>query len=221
MVGRHVRVLVIGLLAVACGGNVAVSSKGAGGAGATTTATGTTTGTGTGAGGGTSTGTGGGGTGGAAQTFDACARASDCVLDSATCCGTCGKPGLGDVTGVAASQEPAYRSAICAGSQGCPGCASQANPALGVRCDASHCKAFDAAALSTCQAEGDCLLRHGADCCEKDCSDFTLVAVSKTVAAQISTWTCGGATCTTCPGDPNSKAYASCQAGLCVVMRPP
>jgi hypothetical protein len=66
------------------------------------------------------------------------------------------------------------------------------------------------------------VLRHGVGCCPIDCNDWSLVAVSKQVAADIEASACDGPSpCDACSSDPPSKAFAACRQGVCTVMLPP
>ena len=212
-------VVALGSLSLACGGNVAVSSGGAGGS-ATTTGTGTATSTGTTTSTSTSTGT---GTGTGTQSFDACAHSTDCTVAENGCCGWCGKPSLSQFTAVNKDQLAAFAAWTCPdpGAVGCPNCVEEPGASLGSHCEAGHCEAFDAVAMSTCQSDDDCVLRHGTLCCEQDCSDASLLAVSKSAAAQIAAWMCEtDEPCSTCPAMPGGPS-PMCISGVCKAILPP
>lgn len=117
-----------------------------------------------------------------------CEDNDECVLESATCCGTCDVPTLDDVTAVHRDGVDTHRRNVCGDDPpACPPCAPPSpNPYLIAFCaigreDGGHCRAIDlrTQTVTSCEADTDCHVRARACCeCGADTSFDNLIAVS-------------------------------------------
>ncbi|MFT3775746.1 MAG: hypothetical protein QM820_61145 [Minicystis sp.] len=182
--------LLAGLAAVACGGNVTVSNTG-----------------------------GAGGSGVEPIGFADCSGPGQCVLVTNGCCDTCGEPTLGVLVPINGALATQFHTAVCPSQPPCPKCATQNNPNLFAYCEEGHCRGNDVRVdpVSDCTADDDCTLRDGLACCESCFGDTSqLVAVAK--SANLSALLCApGQACDECAPQYPDIASAICVSGHCEV----
>ena len=153
--------------------------------------------------------------GGAIPRWQRCTVASDCVVVSVDCCGSCGQPSPGDMIGVNSGRISDYRGGRCDGVA-CPACFMEPDPNLIATCDAGQCQAVDVRTdpVSACSTDSDCSLRTNT-CCA--CSSSEPIAVSGDFSALVCD---GDEVCPECaPAFPGWEAV--CNAGHCVTLMPP
>lgn len=108
-----------------------------------------------------------------------CSQPTECLILSRTCCGVCSKPSKGDMMAVHKDAASRIRNELCGGGAvPCPACATQSNPNLQAVCTANACDMLvvDESTLSDCSTDSDCQLR-GADLC--GCNGGQAIAVNK------------------------------------------
>lgn len=158
-----------------------------------------------------------GGSGGLPGDWLSCAAASDCVLRSVSCCGSCGAATRGDALALNLTGMSAYGSQKCA-SVDCPACFQAQDPTLLATCDAGQCVVIDLQEhpSTACSDVSECRVR-GNVCCE--CGGPTeppnLVAVGS--AGGFETLVCDpGTACPECaPVYPALEL--ACTAGHCAI----
>lgn len=155
-----------------------------------------------------------------------CEETADCLLVSATCCGTCARPTLADVTAIRISQVAEHLEQVCEEDAGCPDCLRQNNPNLFAVCEEGTCQSVDLTehSDSECTTSDDCILLPDA-CCE--CGAVTYpentVAIrpdrtSDFIASQCSQQGLGEPiACDTCAWSPAYGTSVSCSLGHCAV----
>jgi hypothetical protein len=99
----------------------------------------------------------------------------------------------------------------------CPACASAPNPNLGARCVEGRCQVFDVQRVpeySSCQSNGDCVLRNGVECCE--CGGDGWVAVSRTGGTALVQAMCApNSACAGCAPVPPPALITTCFQNAC------
>jgi len=160
---------------------------------------------------------------GGAVNMDACSVPTDCSLASVGCCAAC-EPVDGRAFVVLNQHEVDHYTAI----KGCSGVAcgpcqqvppiERTSQYFVPTCAAGECTLLDvrASELVTCERSSDCVLRLGAECCER-CAGDGVVALSKN--ARLEDVVCGNAPVGCPPCQPIiSPAFApSCAGGHCTV----
>lgn len=118
--------------------------------------------------------------------YAVCDGPGQCLALVPGCCGGCGAPTLGDVTGVNADKQQQFRAATCRDPNPiCPACPTVPEPNLVAFCEGGSCRAHDVRLddLSACSTDEDCMLRD-ANCCEACApTSFELIALAKDRAA--------------------------------------
>jgi Kunitz/Bovine pancreatic trypsin inhibitor domain len=155
--------------------------------------------------------------------MDACGAPTDCTLASVGCCGACDPVDARAFVVLNRSEVDRYIEI-----KGCTGVAcgpcqdvlplERTRQYFVATCAAAECALIDVreSELTTCQQSSDCVLRLGAECCER-CSGDGVVALSKD--ARLQDLVCGDAPVGCPPCQPIiSPAFApSCANGRCVV----
>ncbi len=122
-----------------------------------------------------------------------CAKPSDCILTSRSCCGQCGTATREDSVAIRADAANAYREGVCGEDVGCPGCFAQQDPTLIATCVAGNCEVVDLRtdSVSTCNTDSQCRVR-ASECCECGASTDPqhLIAISSTSGGRIETLLC-------------------------------
>ncbi len=155
-----------------------------------------------------------------------CSQPSECTLASASCCGTCETPSLGDVVGVHRSDLERYEEELCRMPEECPPCVvGDPNPNLVATCNATECRAVDIARtpITVCASDDDCRLRTNT-CCECDVApDATnVVAIRNDSLLDFLALVCDAdAACDTCTPTYPASLEAFCDAGRCAVREAP
>lgn len=162
------------------------------------------------------------GSGGSAgdPSWFSCNVNSDCVLRSASCCGSCSAATRQDSVALNQKFLAAYGNAVC-GDDGCAACFKPPDPTLTVTCDAGTCQVVDLLnhPSTACQSASDCRVRT-TDCCE--CGGAMdpdhLIAVSNSGGADYAMLVCDpNIGCPECePVYP--KVPVDCIAGHCQLV---
>lgn len=161
-----------------------------------------------------------GATGGAGGNFAQCDAPGTCALVPTNCCGYC-QPGA-PLSGFLAVNEKHVGDVLgelCADPVACPDCITWQDPHYLALCRSGKCTAVDLRQddLSACNADSDCKLRWGSNCCES-CSgnqeDIIVYNKNASFAAEV----CGpfGGACPPCmPPEFPEYLLPYCDAGHC------
>lgn len=156
-----------------------------------------------------------------------CATTSECSLVSATCCGVCGEPEVGDVTSVKVGFQEEHLDSVCGGEPAvCPLCAQGTNPHLFAQCDSGKCEPKDLRKheFSACNTAEDCILLPNACCeCGAGTSPWEIVAINPSQASEYRDWLCSSgstgseepAGCDGCLWSPPEGVDLACTEGHC------
>lgn len=157
-------------VAVSCGGSSTLDGSGGAAGGGTG---------GAGTGGATGGSGGGSGAGGIPSSWTSCAKPSDCLLRSASCCGSCGAATREDSVALNQTGATKYAAANCDGV-GCPACYMPTDPTLLATCRAGTCVVVDLLEheSTACKDVSECRVRTNACCeCGGPMDDEHLIAV--------------------------------------------
>lgn len=159
-----------------------------------------------------------------------CNETADCVLVSATCCGTCARPTLADVTAIRVDQVAEHLEQVCDEDTACPDCLGQENPNLFAVCEEGRCQAVDLTehSASECTTPDDCILLPDA-CCECGAANYpeNTVAIHRDRTSEFVTSQCAQeglgepVACDTCTWSPSYGTSSGCSLGHCTVTLHP
>lgn len=211
-------VLFAGLSVLDCGGQFGSGAGGA--AGANPGSGGTSTG-GSGTGGGAQAGAPSGGTGGGVVIdYRACSVNSECMLRSASCCGSCGSPTRADVIALNQAALAAYASSVCDVNQTCPACVAMTDPTLVATCQAGQCEVVDltTSPMTACTTDTACVIRTNACCeCNGPMDQGSIIALNHDLAASYPALVCDpDATCPDCLPVYPTNVLPVCESGHCL-----
>ena len=176
--------------------------------------------------GGKSTGSGTSGSGaGLPDGYDACNVNSDCVIRSASCCGSCGAAVRCDIVAVNKDFNTQYSASICGDDTDCASCYQPQDPTLVASCVKEHCVVIDLHEhpSAACSSTQDCRLRSH-DCC--NCGGniteegLIAIAVDPDAEAAFGKLVCDPVvSCPECEPQYPAEATVSCNpAGYCEVL---
>ena len=152
-----------------------------------------------------------------APVWASCTDNGQCMVISASCCGSCGQPTTDDMIAVNRDHVSDYRGGSCDGI-GCPACFMEPNPNLIATCDAGTCRALDVSTrpISSCSADSECTLR-APSCCA--CSSSAPIAIRADAEADFQSLVCvGDEVCPECvPAFPDWSA--ACITGHCTGLQ--
>jgi hypothetical protein len=212
-------VLLGGLSVLDCGGRFGSATGGAAG---TNPGTGGTSTGGSGTGGGAQAGAPSGGTGGGVTVnYRACLVNSECVLRSASCCGSCGAPTRADVIAINQATLAAYTTSVCDPNQTCPDCAAMTDPTLVATCQQGQCEVVDltTSPMTACTTDTACVIRTNACCeCGGPMDQGSIIALNHDAGASYAALVCDpNVGCLDCLPDYSTvPALPVCQSGHCL-----
>lgn len=158
----------------------------------------------------------------AGSTTSECDGPSQCVLRSASCCGSCGAPTPDDMIALPMTRLVEYESMVCGGGTiGCPECASPWDPYLLATCRDRRCEAIDLHTdpRTECVTSSDCALAP-IECCACGTLGMDQVVAYNPARGSIAALICDpDADCPPCVPDFGSMS-ATCDAGRCAVIAP-
>lgn len=155
-------------------------------------------------------------------TATACEYPADCLLRSASCCGSCGAPSRTDTIALAVDYASTYANDVCGDDAMCPACAAQPDNTLLATCDAGQCVVIDLLEheSTACTDASECIVRTPECCpCGGSTDEFSVIAVSTTATVGYETLVCDPrADCATC--EPEYPAVTvDCIDDHCQVVR--
>jgi hypothetical protein len=152
-----------------------------------------------------------------------CNAPSDCVVQSLTCCPSCGLPNPSNYRAMNRYSQDGFRRGLCAGMDACPGCDAQVGiNTLLATCVQGQCVLLDLleSEVTLCSTAKDCHLRVP-ECCECGGStdEYSVVAVSSSSSVAYSSLMCSlNQVCADCaPIYPNLQT--ECTTGHCRVVQ--
>lgn len=168
---------------------------------------------------------GSGGTGGSTTglTVDrTCNVPSDCVLQSLSCCASCGAPSPSNYTAMNYYSQYNFQRSVCVNNATCLTCDAQVgNNILLATCEQGQCVVIDLLdhAVTACSNASECYVR-APECCEcgGSTNEYSVIALSSTSSVAYSTLVCSPTqVCADCaPVYP--PVNVDCIAGHCQVV---
>jgi len=158
-----------------------------------------------------------GSTGGASASLAvnrACSIPSDCVIQSLSCCASCGAPSPTDYTAMNRNSQYDYQRSACANTPDCAACNAQVGIAyLVATCEQGLCTLIDLreAAVTACSNASECYVRA------PECS-YSVIALSSASSVAYTSLVCSpNQACAYCaPIYPTVNV--GCIAGHCRVV---
>lgn len=148
-----------------------------------------------------------------------CTVPDDCVLQSVSCCASCGTLNPSDYTAMNRSAQYDFQRSVCAGNSSCEACLAQVgNSTLLATCEQGQCIVIDLLehAVTACSNASECYVR-APECCEcgGSTNEFAVVALSSASSVAYSTLVCSSTqVCADCaPVYPTVNV--ACIAGHC------
>lgn len=163
-----------------------------------------------------------GGSSGVATVDRTCNVPSDCVVQSLSCCASCGAPNPSNFTAMNYYSQYDYQRSVCAGTPTCLSCDAQVgNNYLQATCDKGQCILIDLREqpVTACSNASQCYVR-APECCE--CGGrtdaYSVIALSSTSTVAYSTLVCSpNQACADCaPIYP--AVNVDCIAGHCQIV---
>ena len=149
-----------------------------------------------------------------------CRGASDCVVQSLSCCGGCEPVKVEDLRAISRN----YANVNTCPGVACGACppydAEPERPYYGARCTNQQCELFDVrnTELVHCENDADCVLREGLECCE--CATAgPWVALTAQRVSTLNFLGCAPGSCPMCIHTPAEGLRASCDGGRCAVSK--